>query len=209
MPVWVQIVGGTTAVIALLAGVWSKVLRPGAALITSTEEMLPLLRDLTSVFRDKPGVFSVLDQIAAQFRTDSGSSLRDVVNRLEAAAVENRRAGEALKVGVEASRLLSERDRQQLDRIMIAADRLATRVDTLIASGARIETARAQVAVDLIAREEKVDAASSGVASDLAASRHQADVAEGEPGVAADAGAITPITESGDTVTPANPGGNP
>lgn len=194
MPVWVQIVGAITAVVALLAGLWSKVLRPGAGLVSSTEEMLPLLRELTSVFRGNPGVFSVLNQIASQFRSDSGSTLRDVVNRLEAAAVENRAAGEALKVGVEATKLLAERDRHQIERLMVELDRLAVKLERVAQSGQRIETARAQVATDLSAREQKLDAATSGVANDLAESQQRAQdvgITGGSgPGAAADAAAL-------------------
>jgi hypothetical protein len=208
MPAWVQVIGAITALLALLAALWSKVLRPGAGLITSTEEMLPLLRELTSVFRDSPGVFHVLNQIAAQFRTDSGSSLRDVVNRLEAAAVENRNAGEALKVGVEASRLLSERDRQQLDRLIVLLDRLTIRVDALAVSGVLLAEDRANVASDLVAREEKLDAATAGVASDLAASQQRAaGVDTGDTvgtGAAADAAALPPPTTSGGPFIPAD-----
>ena len=197
MPVWVQVVGAVTAIIALLVGLWSKVLRPGAGLISSTEEMLPLLRELTTVFRGNPGVFSVLNQIAGQFRTDSGSTLRDVVNRLEAAAVENRVSSESLKVESTAARMLSERDRGQIERLITNIDRLTIRVDQISASGLRIEEDRDRVARQLTARETHLDAGTEGVASDLAHAQQRAEHALSSttpgPGAAADAAALPPI----------------
>ena len=187
MPVWGQFILGAGAVVTAIGVLWSKVFRPGMRAASAAEEMLPLLKNLTAVFRDSPDAFAVLHDIAGQFRTDSGSSLRDVVNRLEASAIENRRAGDALKVGVEATRILAERDRAQLDRLIILLDRLTIRVDDVSASGARIELDRAIVAEGLAARELTVDAATSVVAADLAAAHRRADEAKGDAGSAADA----------------------
>lgn len=173
MPTWAQVLIAAAAVVTAIGVLWSKVLRPGMKAASAAEEMLPLLRDLTRVFRGTPGVFEVLDQIVAQFRTDSGSSLRDVVNRLEVAADDSREAGETLKVGVEAARILADRDRQQLDRLIILIDRLTIRVDLISASGQRIE------------------AANSAVADDLAAAHQRADNTIGDPGAAADAASQT------------------
>jgi hypothetical protein len=186
MPNWMQYVvwaAGVVAALTVLLGLpvlfWKKVLRPGAKLITTTDEMLPLLKTLTLTFKDNPDAFKVLGDIAAQFKTDSGSSLRDVVNRLEAAAEDNRRAvqaaseaAEVLKIGVEASRLVSDQDRAMVRRLEILLDRLGVKVDEGAATGMRIERAAGHVA------------------QDLAASHRRADETEGgEPGAAADAAA--------------------
>ena len=195
MPVWGQVILGASAIVTAIGILWSRVFRPGMRAASAAEEMLPLLRELTKVFRDSPDSFTVLHEIAGQFRTDSGSSLRDVVNRLEAAAIENQRAAAELKVGVESSRILAERDRGQVDHLLILLDRLTIRVDDVSASGARIELDRAVVAEGLAAREAMVDAASAGVADDLAAAHLRADAAAGDAGSAADAAAQTAPAE--------------
>lgn len=178
MPAWAQFVLAVSTVFVALAALWTKVLRPGMRAASAAEEMLPLLKEMTKVFRDSPDAFGVLHDIAAQFHSDGGASLRDVVNRLEASAIANHQAGEALKVGVESSRILAERDRQQLDRLIILLDRLTIRVDAVAASGARIE-------LDRVA-----------VAHDLDASRHRADTAEEDTGAAADAASRTAPEEA-------------
>lgn len=172
LPVWVQMVLGASALILAIGVIWGKVIRPAAKLITTTEEMLPLLRELTTEFKNSPHAFAVLDEIVAQFRTDSGSSLRDAVNRLDAAAVESKAAAESLKIGVETVRQLAELDRAQIQRLIILLDRLAIRVDAGTAASTRIE----QHAV--------------GVAEDLAAAHRRANAVEpGDHGAAADAAA--------------------
>lgn len=192
MPAWTQIVLAVSTVFVGLAALWSKVLRPGMRFANNAEQMLPLLQDLTVTFRDTPGAFKILNQIIAQFRTDSGSTLRDVVNRLEVAANDNKAASELLKVGVETAKQLAEQDREQLRRLILLLDRLTLRVDQLMVSGQRIEEDRTHVAEDLAAREKQLDAATAGVADDLVASRLRADDAVGDPGAAADAASQNP-----------------
>lgn len=187
MPGWAQAVLGIAAIVTALSVIWSKVLRPGIRAASAAEVMLPLLVELTTVFRNNPDGFKTLNQIASQFRADSGTSLRDVVNRLEAAAIENARAAEILRVGVEAGRLLSERDRQQVQYLLTLLDRLTVKVEALSASGERIEADRTQVAQDLRERIQEVDRATAGVAKDLADSHERADAVTGDPGTAADA----------------------
>lgn len=127
MPGWAQAVLWAAALATALAALWTKVMRPGARLIAMTERMLPLLVELTAVFAGTPTAFRVLDEIASQFRTDSGSSLRDVVNRLDQAAADNHAAGEALRIQVDVVKDLAAQDRAQLARLVVALDRL-TRV---------------------------------------------------------------------------------
>lgn len=87
MPGWVQLVIAAAAFVTACTVLWRSVIRPGAEFIAMTSEMLPVMRDLLRAFDEAPPqTFKVLADIAAQFRTDSGSSLRDVVNRLEDAA---------------------------------------------------------------------------------------------------------------------------
>ena len=57
-----------------------------AELLFLLREIAPKIRALDEVFRDWPDAFGVLDEIVAQFRTNSGHSLRDAVNRVDLAS---------------------------------------------------------------------------------------------------------------------------
>lgn len=180
-----------TAVTVILAGIvalWKKILRPGARLVTSVEEMLPLLRELTTEFKNTPHAFAILDDIIAQFRTDSGSSLRDVVDRLESAATVNREAVEraaiatqstehVLAVALETVRQLAQQDREKIDRLIILLDRLTIKVDHTSATTSRLEQTGIDVASDLAASHKRADdvegTASAGSAADAAAKLSQ------------------------------------
>lgn len=159
---WAQWLVLITVVVGVVIAFYQKVVRPAAKLITTSEEAVPLLKELTLVFRGKPDTFKVLDEIAAQFRTDSGTTLRDVVNRLEDAANHNKQSGELLKVGVEASRLLAEQDREQLQRLIVLLDRLTVRVDAGVATSSRIEKAATSVADDLAEAHRRADDVAHG-----------------------------------------------
>jgi hypothetical protein len=82
---------------------------------------------------------NLLWKVVGQFRTDSGSSLKEVLNRLETAAA------------------LAARDREWFTALLAQ----------LIASGKLDELGRERLAEALTAREEKVDIATSAVAADL------------------------------------------
>lgn len=207
MPTWAQVVLALAALVTAIGVLWTKVLRPGAKLISTTEEMLPLLRTLTTTFRDTPASLLVLRDIANQFSTDSGSSLRDVVNRLEATSVETksllemaarelRQSDEALKVGVETTKQLAAIDRESQRQLMLEVSRLTTQISEISATGI---IDRAQIASNLKDREQKVDKASDSVAADLAASQGRAEAigvtgSQG-PGAAADAAALPSTPE--------------
>jgi len=155
MPSWVLYIIGTAAVVTAIGVLWTKAIKPTAKLITTTDQMLPLLITLTETFKSNPNGFKVLNEIAAQFKTDSGSSLRDVVNRLEEAAKENRAAADLLKVGVEAQKQLGEQDREQLRQLLISLDRVGVKVDAGAATGLRNEAAAKVVASDLASHRDK------------------------------------------------------
>jgi hypothetical protein len=172
MPTWIQVIIGAAALATAIGILWAKVLKPGAKLIATMENLLPVSRELVKAFKDTPEAFKVLHEIAVQFKTDSGSSLRDVVNRLETAANESRVAAEQLKVGVEATKLLSEMDRARIDRFMMKLDRLDVKVTAGAATGMRIEKAATGVADDLAAahrRADEADGGDAGSAADAAA----------------------------------------
>lgn len=181
MPVWGQFILGAAALVLAIGTLWRSVLRPGAKLISRTEEMLPLLQDLTSQLKDTPSVFTILKEIVAQFRTDHGSSLRDVVDRLDAAASDNRIAAEVLKVQVEAARQLAEADRQQLARLTALMDRLDAKVTLGAQTVARIELADAALAEHLAAAQERADATEPGGPPGEAADAASRSATEPEP----------------------------
>jgi methyl-accepting chemotaxis protein len=129
MPSWVQWLIGAAAVVTAAGVLWTKAVRPMARLIAAADEMLPLLRDLTRYLKDSPDAFKILGEIVAEFRTDSGSSLRDVVNRLDRASMENRIAAEVLAEKVEAVKILAREDRAGAARIMAILEAMAAKND--------------------------------------------------------------------------------
>jgi hypothetical protein len=129
MPSWVQWLIGAAAVVTACGVLWTKAVRPMARLIAAADEMLPLLRDLTRYLKDSPDAFKILGEIVAEFRTDSGSSLRDVVNRLDRAAMENRIAAEVLAEKVEAVKILAREDRAGAARIVAMLELLVAKND--------------------------------------------------------------------------------
>lgn len=167
---WIAyIVGGiiTASLLVIALGVlWKKVIYPAAQGISLLGQMLPVLRDFTEAFKDNPNVFLVLNTIAAQFRTDSGSSLRDIVNGLAVSAAEQKAATETLRVVAKAAEQLSAEDRLQRERLILRIDRLNAKVEAGAATGLRIEEA----AADAHARADAVDSsAGPGTAADAAA----------------------------------------
>jgi hypothetical protein len=139
MPRWTQIIIGAAAVLGAIGIIWAKLLRPLGLFIYKfvlvQREILPLLQTFAEVFKDNPNAFKVLDEIVAQFRTDSGSSLRDVVNRIEEAgkdakvvAESAKAAAEELKLGVATAKQMDERDRVDLRTLMLQLDRIGQKV---------------------------------------------------------------------------------
>lgn len=148
MPEWAQIVVGAAGLAVAFGILWSKVVLPAAKLITDAQEMLPLLKDLP-----------ILRQIIAEFRTNSGSSLRDVIDRIEQMANKAIVVSEKLAVDAEVIRKLAELDREQLARV----ERL----------GIRSERDTEKVASALEDSQQRADEAHSphhpGAAADVAA----------------------------------------
>lgn len=202
------------AVVTALGLLIKKVVIPGYRGVGAIEDALPVFREFTAIFKGNTDVFSVIRDIALQFRSDSGSSLRDAIDNLakmaeanrinaqkaadvaqaaalvaERASDDNRRSNEAMLIRFEAQRQLDEQRAQQQERMLLQSDRLMVRVDQMM-------TDRAQVAEDLTAREKKVDKASGGVASDLTERQRQVD--EASSGVASDLAAARHRADSTD-----------
>jgi len=176
MPTWLAIVIGTAAGLTAIATIWKTLIKPMAELIVLQQRAMPLLRDLTQVFATVPKPFDVLSDIISEFRTNGGSSLRDVVNRLDAAAAVNASAAEVLKIQVEASRQLAVQDREAMARLTIMLDRLTINLDRLTVKVAAGDVQRT-----------RMEDATDRVAEDLEEAHKRADAVEGHAGEAADA----------------------
>lgn len=178
MPTWVLVMLATASALTASGVIWTKGIKPLAEIIVLLQQAVPLLRDLSKNLGDVPTPFNVLEEIIAQFRTNGGSSLRDVVNRLEEATQDSNSSVRRLEVQVEAQRILAIQDRQEFLRLIIELDRFATK------------TAREQerVRANLSIAQTAVD----GVATDLVAAHTRADLTEGVPGEASDAASRSP-----------------
>lgn len=158
MPGWAQIILTAAALVTAVHVIWTRLLKPLVVVRDEMKESVPVMREAVVAMKDAPGTFLVLQEIASQFRTDSGSSLRDVVNRLETAL-------QVLKVADEAARVLSVQDRAKLQAIIDAAAIAAG-----LASG---------VADDLDAAHERAEAepveSEPGAAADSAMRRPEDD----------------------------------
>lgn len=139
MPYWLQWILGASALIGALAVIWAKFLQPLGKLITYMHQMLPLLSQLTENFKDDPKHLAVLNEIATQFKSDSGSTLRDVVNRLETSALEAQQAAKELRIKaglieekVAIVKELASTDRADAARDRVAADHKLELLDNLL-----------------------------------------------------------------------------
>lgn len=166
MPTWVAIILGSAAVVSALGVLWSR-LNPVLTLIA-------LLQQFMEAFGGEKNPFPVINEIAQQFRTDSGTTLRDVVNRLEKAVND-------LQISGAASDKLTAEDRKLLAKMSVILDLIDTKSDVLALD-------REDVAARLAVAQSAVE----GVAEDLAASHRRADAADdGDAGAAADAASRT------------------
>lgn len=136
MPTWVQLIISAAAVVMAVGTLW-KVILPGAKMIAEWAVIMPVLRDLAKQFGGTPGALGVLREVAAQFRTDSGSSLRDVVNRLEDASQRIEGRAKTLE-------LRDEEDRTRAARLAAVVDALSAQ----IGAGASVAAAAQMVAVE-------------------------------------------------------------
>lgn len=191
---WVQWIIGAAALSAACIYLWRQVLHPLLKAALLTEQMLPLLREVTDVFKDNPSAFAVLGEIAEQFGTNSGSSLRDAVDRLEAATTATTNQIETLRINAATTKELAELDRRQVERLGLLLDRLDVKVSGVADVGHRVEESGIRVEADRAV-----------VAQDLAAAKSRAEESVGEPGAAADAAALPLETPLPPSPPPADP----
>lgn len=157
MPTWIVAVIGTAAFITAFGVIWTKVVKPFSRGVTQADLILPLI--------------PVLADIASQFRNNGGSTLRDVVDRLEAAAVRQEKLVNEMLVTLGIDHGMSEVDRLQVSSLVRAVAQLQATVVVGAAGVLRIEEDQAKVADHLASKE------------------HNADVTDGPEGAAADAAA--------------------
>lgn len=174
MPQWITyliwaaaVVTASTVLIGFPVVFWTKVIKPTLKFFRTAEEMVPLLRELTKEFKDQPEAFGVLKEIAAQFHTDHGTTLRDVINELQVTASD-------LTARAEASKILDEQLAAQIARLTVKVDDNTAKGEVAAATGKRLEQH------------------ANNVAQDLAEAHKRADAVSGEPGEAADASVQIP-----------------
>lgn len=128
MPHWAQYFILLSLLIGAIAVIWTKFVKPLSKLIVFLTEILPMLQDFLVKDKRDPDYQEVLFEIAKQFKTDSGSSLRDVINRLEQASIKMLSEGEELRVkaGVIKEKVAVVEELARTDRAEMSKDRLAS-----------------------------------------------------------------------------------
>lgn len=169
MPTWVVVLGAIAFVITSIYTIWTKAIRPGARVIAEWERMLPVWRDATNALEDVPQAFNILKEIVSQVRTNSGSSILDMIRNLTKQAEDTKVEAHSMAVQLEADRQLAIRDREQISLLLLQQDRTAQRLDHAISELSKMATAN------------------DVVANNLANAQARADEAPLDPGAAADA----------------------
>jgi methyl-accepting chemotaxis protein len=133
--------------------------------------IIPPLRRFDKVSKAVPEAFAALHEMSAQFRTDSGSSLRDVVNRLDRAAENSRAAAEDMKINVHVLKSLADQSQVELQSLLRFAESNKAQAQQVATDLAIAQSAVEGVAADLADAHERADAAdhtSHGAAADAA-----------------------------------------
>lgn len=125
-PLWVNVVVSVAAIMGAVGVLWRTVLRPIQRLVSLGTALLPLMTDLVDVMADTRTPWSVLNEIIAEFRTDSGSSLRDAVDRIEHATHTAATAAKTAQTAV-------EQNQQQMAGLAIQVDGIAGKQQQIIA----------------------------------------------------------------------------
>jgi len=176
IPYWLQLVSGTAAALlgigAILRWLWRKIIKPGATIIHETDEMI------------QENILKIVREMASQFRTDSGSSLKDVTNRLEASAEKADERLDQLRISMETQKVMMEQDRtlnrHQAQNLIVKSEQMWVQIQTVIERMDKEQLARVHLAAELTKRDQVLDKATAGIALDLA------DARRGVAGVAQD-----------------------
>lgn len=139
-PIWVQYVIGVAAGATAFGTIWRLLIKPLADLISTMHELTPLLKNMAGAFARTPNPFDVLEEIISEFRTDSGSSLRDAIDKLTEQVALAKKVGLADRLASdtqaadqaitsETARKLSIDDRAKIDAITNAIAELVGHID--------------------------------------------------------------------------------
>lgn len=172
MPQWLKILLWISAAVVAIGIIWKKLVRPILDLIKLLDEGLPLFRSMAKHFKDSPNAFAQLDSILKEFGTDSGTTLRDVVDRLEKTAKDNSIAAEVLKRNLEIERRLTERRDSKIAELIESLDIVKAKQRENIGAVDRIEAGGKQVAQKLAQAQDRaasVEGGEAGAAADAAA----------------------------------------
>lgn len=120
MPFFLQVILWVSGAITAFGIIWTKVAKPLVSAIVETQVTKPVIRALVKEFHD-PSLLSVISEIAEQFKNNSGSTLRDGFDRIEAAQHQLKLMTETeIKIAREQMAYLSAR----INSIDAAADRI-------------------------------------------------------------------------------------
>lgn len=156
--------------ITVALGIIFTALKMGWVILRKMDQLSLLLGEMVKQLGNTPNAFQILEQIIAQFRTNSGSSLKDQINNIENAIVnltelakQNKQTTSIIASEVETVRELSAlRDRQgaiERARIMSLIQYLEGGVAVSAASSLKAEETAIKVADDLSRRDKVVAAA--------------------------------------------------
>lgn len=172
MEAWQKYILGAAGLILASGVIWRQFIKPTLDFYVTAKQLVPLLKKMNDVFGGDPNALDVLYEIKSQFTTDSGSSLKDQINRLEAAAVKQELNAEHLKVGVASQEALARDDREQLRKLLVELGVNAKAMYVLSSAVDGIKQDARSVAEDLAAAHKRADDVSDqphGAAADAAA----------------------------------------
>ena len=121
-PVWIV---AAAAVLTALSVIWRLFLKPLGEILALLEEAVPLLKAQVVAFRGIKDPYPVLEAIIAQTRSDSGSTLRDAINRTEEIADQLKAAEQRNQERDEKARRLAAKDRRILADMAKQLDAMA------------------------------------------------------------------------------------
>lgn len=127
IPAFLQIMLWVAAGLTALGVIFYKGIRPVSRFITETEQTVPILREITEKLND-PKLIDVIVAIAKEFQSNSGTSLRDVINRIETAAVEAKKVTDRLTATIDSS--FQDRDRDQMARLVLLLEQIQKHNDS-------------------------------------------------------------------------------
>lgn len=172
METWQKYILGIAGILVAVGIIWRQFLKPTLDFYVTAKQLVPLLKKINDVFGGDPNALHVLYDIKKQFTTDSGSSLKDQINRLEVLSKKQEANAELLKVGVASQEALARDDREQLRKLLVELGVNKQSMDALSKHVDSIRQDAREVAADLKEAHRRADEVSDqphGAAADAAA----------------------------------------